>query len=401
MSDETEEEQSHVGSFLNDLVRRFAYVFGLFFVVWMLLAKNIPSLFSPLPSKPIAERVTQEPVVPAPATRIPAKVEDIKPAAATEIKEEPKAPVATTETGGANVQNKPLEEQLAQLTSELSTVKKQLEERDEGTKKQSQSIEDKLAEQDKLIDALKEQIEQLQSSSTHQVSAVTAFSIMKQSALRGEAFENEFKQIQELIRDPAQNALLSLIRPFADTGIPTPAALQIQFDKTVSGALAPSSKDNTLAASLQSLIRIRKEGEQQQGQDDESVVARAEAKIQRGEIASVLKEMQALSPPMADKFAAWTKNARNTIAGYNALDALQIAILRNKEIPQEVAPSPVKSKAKPAAQPTPEAAKEPAQPAPETHTDTDALDIEKQLLPANISTPDTKPAITPTDKDSE
>jgi hypothetical protein len=152
---------------------------------------------------------------------------------------------------------------------------------------------------------------------------------MKETASRGEPFESEHRQMVALIRDPAQSGLLALLQPFARSGIPTLAMLQNQFEKLMPNALSPAQKGNSFASSLKSLIRIRKEGEYQQGLDDESVLARAEAKLKRGEIGAAIKEIQALSPPVADVFSQWSRDAKNSMEGRNALDSLQIALLRN------------------------------------------------------------------------
>lgn len=348
MSSDTEEEvQAH--SPLRELMRNVMYVFGVFILLWILLAKNMPNYFSPIAQSDKANRVptlakSAPETAPTRAVKETVKTAEKKAEDAfVAVKEqEPDRLNTVVVKEGLSAAEREhmadLEKQLATLTSELASVKKQLEESNGTAQKKDQLWNETLEGHKNLISGLKSQVDELKTSSTHQATALTVFSIMKEAAAKGEPFTNEYSQMVALIHDPAQNALLTRLQYFATTGIPTAAKLQKEFDTLLPQALLSSRKDSAFSKSLYSLIRIRKEGEQQQGQDDESVLARAEAKLQRAEIAGALKEMQALSPPAVDAFSPWARDAQNHIDGRNALDALQIAMLRHK--PVEAKPVP-------------------------------------------------------------
>lgn len=354
MSKEIEEDEIQASSPLRDIMRNITYIFGLFILLWLLLAKNLPTYFAPNSNSQAAKSNTAPPKPEHAPNVIDTRIEEPKPATPAPAPEPERfaapvtaQPVITPEPAVQQVivseaereHIKHLEEQVTRLSSELDTVKKQLVERNESVKNATQAWDEKLQAHEKLMDGLKAQLEELQSNGAHQVTAITEFSIMKEAASHGEPFESEHRQMVALIHDPAQSALLALLQPFAHSGIPTFTMLQNQFEKLMQNAFAPASKGNSFASNLKSLIRIRKEGEHQQGLDDESVLARAEAKLQRGEIAAALKEMQSLSPPTADVFSQWMRDAKNTIEARNSLDALQIAILKN---PSPAAPKEAK-----------------------------------------------------------
>ena len=320
MSDETEEEAPSPPSSLHGITRKFTYVAGIFILIWVLLAKNIPSVFTPHSQAVIPNHETTPKAPPV----------------ETEAEEKPAAPALPNVDREHIAQ---LEDQVTSLKKELSDIKKQL-----GDYANTADLDKKLDKQAKAMEALKSQLDELQDGSAQQLTAVTAFSILKEAALRGEPFEAEFNQIGGLLHNPEQKSLLANLKPYAAAGIATLPALKNHFDKTLPGAVSGHT-GTSLASSFQSLIVIRKEGEQQQGSDDESVLARAEAKIDRGEVVAALKEVQALSPAAKDIFADWIKNANAYLDAHKALEALQLALLSEDKKTAAVAPAPVAAKA--------------------------------------------------------
>ena len=294
MSDETDEEAPRSSSFFHSISRNFSYVVGLFFLIWLVLAKNIPSLLAP--HNPAVVHKAEQPQLPQ------AEEEPQAAPAAPVVIERETVPDADTK----HIAN--LEEQVATLKSEVADLKSQL-----GNYSNAAEMDEKFAK-------LKARIDELQGGSAHQLTVITAFSIMKEAAVHGESFANEYKQLAGLITDAEQKKLMAALEPYSASGIITNEDLKNQFNKTLTEALSGHSRFDTL-------IRIRKEGEQQKGSDDEAVLARAEAKISRGEIAATLAEIQTLSPTATETFAQWGKNAKAMLDARDALNALQIALL--------------------------------------------------------------------------
>ncbi len=192
------------------------------------------------------------------------------------------------------------------------------------------SEDGRLAQIEQRLSDLQRQVE----NSNGRATATTLFYQMKEAITRGEPFREPWMRLGLLMQNNKEaQAVLEKLAPFADKGAPTPASLKADFEATIPKALAPSATAGSLTTTLQSLIRIRKIGEAQQGADDESVIARAEAKLDRGEIEPALKEMAQLSPPAADSFSAWTKQAESYLGMREAVAALQATLAQELQTP--------------------------------------------------------------------
>ena len=85
---------------------------------------------------------------------------------------------------------------------------------------------------------------------------------------------------------------LAPVSAFAATGVPTLDGLKMQFKSAIAPALRPQTEEKNLVANLKSLVKIRKVGSEQKGADDDAVIARAEAKLNAGDVAAALAELQ-------------------------------------------------------------------------------------------------------------
>lgn len=310
MSDETAETDERQPSFFATLLRKLSFVLGVFVLIWLLLAKNLPNLFSPhTPTAPPAPKIHSE----APAA---VAVDTDEVAALRQRLEKLEAAGANpSAVASEKVLLAPMEDQMAKIARDMADLQVQLDE----SVKQRAALEEKLMQ-------LKSQLDALQDGNARELTAITSFSLLKETIMRGEPFTPELKQVAGLLHGDDRKALLAPLEPLAASGIVTLPVLQTRFGEALNEALAP--KGDSFGGNLRSLIRIRKEGEQQQGADDESVLARAEAKVGRGEIAAALKELQALSPAAAEAMDGWMRDAQHTIDVRSALDALQLALLK-------------------------------------------------------------------------
>ena len=121
-----------------------------------------------------------------------------------------------------------------------------------------------------------------------------------------------------------QNALAQL-KPYATDGVPTLPILQMQFQTLVPKAMAAGQDSSLIARNLQSLIRIRKVGDQE-GSSDEAILARAEAVLDRGDVAASLKNTSTLSANAKGIFSIWNDHAQAYINAHDALRNLQLAL---------------------------------------------------------------------------
>jgi hypothetical protein len=199
-------------------------------------------------------------------------------------------------------------------------------------------LEALVQEQAKSLDALKAQVEELQEAendatqSSQQLALFTALSLLKETIRSGEPFTAPLQHLYGLVPADAKNhdaiiAALNQLKPYAEKGVLTYEQLRTQFDTHLNKALAPEDDASSWAHRLQSLIRIRKVGEQQMGDDDEAILARAEAKLDRHDVSGAVKELETLSKPAATAMEAWMQGANAFVTSFSALDALQLAFV--------------------------------------------------------------------------
>ncbi len=129
----------------------------------------------------------------------------------------------------------------------------------------------------------------------------------------GEPFTAQLTALRAL-HDPVVTSALdaAAIDVYQDQGLPTRAKLLATYAPAVRAALAASKPkgDGLLAGSLSGLtglVSIRKQGEVE-GDDAESIFARAEVKLTSGDLAAALTELDTLPDPTI--FKDWYTQAK-------------------------------------------------------------------------------------------
>jgi hypothetical protein len=123
---------------------------------------------------------------------------------------------------------------------------------------------------------------------------------------RGDAFTSELAAVKALGGDAK---LIAALEPFAASGVPPAAALAREFAQ-----LAPSLEASTappregvlarLQTNAEKLVQVRRVDEPA-GSDAGAIVARAQAKASRGDIAGAASELAQLPPDARAKAQAW------------------------------------------------------------------------------------------------
>jgi len=296
MSEEAEEPQPRATPHLFTVLRKLAFAAVALFVLWTVIGgKNLARTY-PHPA-PTAEQSTAKGTVttaaPDDMTRLNDRVDHLE------------AWIKAHENDGTGVTGAD-KEHIAQLETQIEA-------------------------QDKSIHALEQKLNDVKEQTARQLSShlekATTFDILKETLLRGEPFAAPLNQLRPQLVDNAKaTALLAQLTPLSERGAPTPASLQNRFGPLVPPALAANDASNPLMRNVRSLILIRKVGEKQQGNNDEAIVARAEAKMDRADIDGAIKELTALSPPAAAVFAPWVGDAKNSLHARQLVDELQLAI---------------------------------------------------------------------------
>ena len=142
-------------------------------------------------------------------------------------------------------------------------------------------------------------------------------------------FEQELGVVSRLAADEPQ--LLEALAPLSDkanSGVPTLEQLQSSFSTVArqAAAAASSGEDEGWSGGvmrrLSNVLTVRPVGETE-GEDAGAVIARAEVKLNGGDLAGAEQELAALSGPAGEAVSGWRSQASLRLAADEALAALR------------------------------------------------------------------------------
>ena len=140
---------------------------------------------------------------------------------------------------------------------------------------------------------------------------------LRSAVERGDPFAQELAAAKSLAPD---GSVLAPLEPFATTGVPRAAMLArelSQLSGPILSAAGTTPRDGGILDRLQQnaerLVRIRPISEAP-GEDPAAIVARAEAKASRGDIAGALSDLSQLPEPARAPAQAWVKKAEAQVA---------------------------------------------------------------------------------------
>jgi hypothetical protein len=147
-----------------------------------------------------------------------------------------------------------------------------------------------------------------------------AATMLDSAVERGDAFGPWLAAIKAFGTGDAK--LVAALEPFAATGVPSAATLARQFSElapALQKAGAPSGEGvlARLQVNAEKLIRIRRVDEPA-GSDAGAIVARAEAKVSRGDVAGAASELAQLPPDVRAPAEAWIKRVQARSAAIDA-----------------------------------------------------------------------------------
>jgi hypothetical protein len=162
-----------------------------------------------------------------------------------------------------------------------------------------------------------ERSEKAAESGDRAVRLALAATALNNAVERGDAFAAELATAKALGADAK---LVAALEPFARSGVPSAAALARQFSELAPSLQASGAREGVLArlqVNAEKLIRIRRVDEPA-GSDAGAIVARAEAKVSRSDIAGAVSELAQLPPDARAPAEAWIKNVQARIAAIDA-----------------------------------------------------------------------------------
>ncbi|MEM9589869.1 MAG: mitofilin family membrane protein [Pseudomonadota bacterium] len=175
-----------------------------------------------------------------------------------------------------------------------------------------------------LVDAI-----DAENAQTRKANLAIAFTGLRDAVNSGRPYATELGTMSAL--SSGSEDLDGLVE-YEDAGIPTMPMLAASFaalrDKALS---APGEADpdllGRLIGSAQSLVKVRRVGEEADGNSAGAVLARAEADLEAGKLHEAVLEVESLDGPQAALFASWIDEALARLDANAALQHLQKALL--------------------------------------------------------------------------
>lgn len=299
MSEQLEEaksEDSKPQMTIGDRLKRVALAIIFLVIVTQMLGRQFPNL---MPSK-ISEK--------APEKIVEKTIE--KPEAPIEEKREPAIPVVVAPVVPSSQNDekiKALEEKIASLEAANKSTISELEARITTENSTTQSKTESI------------------------VFALVTLGQLKEAVKNGEAYSEQLSSLKSLATNkPEAEEIITMLESHSADGIKTPAQLKIELSPLIKQILANKS-ENVFLQTLHKFITIRKVGEQK-GDDDESILARTEAKLTQGDLSAALQETQKLLPPAQEILASWVENVKLWLSTQKNIDKLQLLLAKTEPV---------------------------------------------------------------------
>lgn len=237
--------------------------------------------------------------------------------------------LATLEAGPSASPDSALAQQLEQLAGRLTAVEGWAQSVAALTQRQ-QALEQTVTELTARLDQLNGTVQAGQRSASTGEALVVAAGQLQAALEAGRAYVRELAAVRglagaagpELAAD--LDSMLAPLAPAAETGLPPALALHTRFK-----ALAPEIiqadrlrgdadwTQQTLGR-ISALVTVRRSSGEVAGDGVDAIVARAEAAVDKGDLAKAVTELEALGGPAADKAAPWLRDARARVAADQA-----------------------------------------------------------------------------------
>jgi hypothetical protein len=165
---------------------------------------------------------------------------------------------------------------------------------------------------------------------TKSAAVAIAFANLRAAVSEGRPFATELDTISTLSPSATD---LGVLPAYAEKGIPTVPELARSFDAAKDAALAAAAPPSTgsfldnLMASAESLVKIRRVDAAASGDTPSAVLARAEAAVDKGDLAAAVKEVGTLQGALREAFSGWLDQARARLGADETLKRLESLLL--------------------------------------------------------------------------
>jgi hypothetical protein len=193
-----------------------------------------------------------------------------------------------------------------------------------------------VGEQSPDLTALTQRIAKLETeidkgmAGTKSAAAAIAFANLRDAVAAGRPYATELATIKSFVPDPGD---LGPLPAYADKGIPTVPELTRSFPASRDAALAAASPApsgsffDRLLASASTLIKVKRVDEAATGDSPSAVLARAEALLDKGDLAGAVTQVETLQGAPRDAFSAWLDQAHARLAANDIMQRLEANLL--------------------------------------------------------------------------
>ncbi|WP_342239891.1 uroporphyrinogen-III synthase [Inquilinus sp. OTU3971] len=191
----------------------------------------------------------------------------------------------------------------------------------------SQANGSTLAALQQQVDAVKATVERLRNSDTGAQALSLAAGQLRSALDTGAPLDETLALLRGLAQnDPGLANAVSALEPAAK-GVPSRAALATGFVQAAEAARKadqPESGDwvDRSLSVVQDLVTVRPAPGEVEGTDTNAVLARAEGRLQRGDLAGAVEAVEGLSGPAASAMAPWRGQAEARLSAESALQSL-------------------------------------------------------------------------------
>lgn len=260
---------------------------------------------------------------------------------------------------GGGVDAASLDQRLGELETRIADALRQLQQRIDQIESQAARTEplsrslatleseanrlaQEVAQANSRILDLSQAVERRRTADSAAQALVLATGQLRAVMENGRPFQAELATIRSVADDPAIDTLLDRVAPYADGGVPTETVLRQRFDAVAPEILRADTLNgdggwlDQSVARLGSLVSVRRQAGEVEGSGADAVVARAEARLDAGNLDGAISELQSLSGPAADAVRPWLADAEARAAANDVISKLSgAAIARLTGAPQE------------------------------------------------------------------
>ncbi len=190
-------------------------------------------------------------------------------------------------------------------------------------------LDDRLGKLESMLPALANAVDS-DARDTKAATLAIAFANLRAAVDEGRPYATELSTLAAL--SPGTGDLGPLL-DYDDEGIPTIAQLKVSFEDARDKALTTSAPDasaslaDRLMASAESLVKVKRIDANAEGDTPDAALARAAAKLDQGDLAASVKEVETLQGAQATAFAGWLDQAKARLGADETLQRLQMLLL--------------------------------------------------------------------------